>query len=298
MPSIYFTGRRVLKHGESQQNFETGAKRDTQKGKLRYDLLSPLADFREAQIMTKGAEHYGDRNWEKGMPMMRVVASLKRHFMAWLFREEDEDHLAQFTWNARALLHYDEAIKRGILPAELDDRIDYAGNKQLDDLIKVAERRETFPGPRSGDPRKTAIWDSLCRAGCLPEVARVIAEGVTFATKQITRNHDEIPFVYIAGPMRGIAEFNFPAFDKARDELISQGFHVLSPADIDRAAGDENSDDQARFAMRDFHALHFLKTCNKDGRLMLLKGWENSVGASAEYHVAKWLKMPVNFYVG
>lgn len=43
--------------------------------------------------------------------------------------------------------------------------------------------------------------------------------------------------VYIAGRMRGVPLFNFPAFDAARDRLEALGIEVLSPADMDRAAG-------------------------------------------------------------
>ena len=43
--------------------------------------------------------------------------------------------------------------------------------------------------------------------------------------------------VYVAGPMRGKKFFNFPAFDDAKEDLESQGFSVISPADLDRAVG-------------------------------------------------------------
>lgn len=43
--------------------------------------------------------------------------------------------------------------------------------------------------------------------------------------------------VYIAGKMRGVPYFNFPAFDKARNRLSNLGLTPLSPADMDRAAG-------------------------------------------------------------
>ena len=41
--------------------------------------------------------------------------------------------------------------------------------------------------------------------------------------------------VYLAGPMRGIANFNFPAFDFAAHKLRNQGFYVFSPAERDRS---------------------------------------------------------------
>jgi|GEM_PF-3298331 len=43
--------------------------------------------------------------------------------------------------------------------------------------------------------------------------------------------------VYVAGRMRGLPYYNFPAFDEARDRLAGLGLTPLSPADMDRAAG-------------------------------------------------------------
>jgi hypothetical protein len=42
--------------------------------------------------------------------------------------------------------------------------------------------------------------------------------------------------VYIAGPMRGIPEFNFPAFDAAARGR-AMGLEIISPAELDRAHG-------------------------------------------------------------
>jgi len=37
--------------------------------------------------------------------------------------------------------------------------------------------------------------------------------------------------IYIAGPMTGLPEFNYPAFNAAAEYLRSLGHHVENPAD-------------------------------------------------------------------
>lgn len=56
--------------------------------KIRYDLLHPIATKGLAMVMTKGAEKYAERNWERGMSWTSVLASMKRHIAAF---ESGED---------------------------------------------------------------------------------------------------------------------------------------------------------------------------------------------------------------
>lgn len=51
-------------------------------GKLRYDLLHPVAQKGIAEVLTFGANKYEDRNWEKGMSWTSTIASMKRHLAA------------------------------------------------------------------------------------------------------------------------------------------------------------------------------------------------------------------------
>lgn len=37
--------------------------------------------------------------------------------------------------------------------------------------------------------------------------------------------------IYIAGPMSGLPEFNYPAFNRAAAVLRAQGHHVENPAE-------------------------------------------------------------------
>lgn len=112
----------VTKDSGDRQDFDTGARRDVQTGKPRYDLLPPVALRRLADLYARGAEKYGEGNYEKGMPFTRVYASLFRHLIQWREGDKEEDHLAAVAWNAFALMLYEDRINKNLLPKELDDR--------------------------------------------------------------------------------------------------------------------------------------------------------------------------------
>ena len=110
--------------------------------------------------------------------------------------------------------------------------------------------------------------------------------------------------IYIAGPMRGIRHFNFPAFDAARDLLTETGWNPISPADLDRATGfDEKAfpDDydwidlkKIGFSVHDAidRDVEAIKSCDA---IYMLKGWENSKGAKAEKAMAEWLGLEIKY---
>lgn len=108
-----------------RQEFNTGAVRDIQEGKGRYDLISPIALQRLAKHYENGAKKYGEGNWEKGMPLSRYLDSLIRHAYKLVMGMDDEDHAAAIAWNAFAYIHTKEMIDQGKLPKELDNITKY-----------------------------------------------------------------------------------------------------------------------------------------------------------------------------
>jgi len=115
----------LVSSGQNQSFGEGRAVRDADATKPRPDLISPFAEERQGTWLRMGAERYAERNWEKGMTFSRCIASLKRHTMKYQQGMRDEDHLAAIMFNAMALIHYEEMIKRGILPPELNDMPNY-----------------------------------------------------------------------------------------------------------------------------------------------------------------------------
>jgi hypothetical protein len=99
--------------------------------------------------------------------------------------------------------------------------------------------------------------------------------------------------------MRGIPEFNFPAFHAAAAKLRAEGHEVFSPAerDIERhggvdisagnATGDEKlASQQHGFDLRTALAEDLDFICRKAEAIALLPGWVNSKGARAEHAAA------------
>jgi len=111
----------MIDNGKRQSFGKGMAIRDTADDKPRPDLISPFADERLGHWLRMGARKYAERNWEKGMPFSRCVASLRRHVMRYQQGRRDEDHLAAVLFNAMALIHYEEMIERSVLPASLND---------------------------------------------------------------------------------------------------------------------------------------------------------------------------------
>jgi hypothetical protein len=102
--------------------------------------------------------------------------------------------------------------------------------------------------------------------------------------------------VYIAGKMRGIEYYNFPAFDEARDRLTAQGYDVVSPADLDRERGVDPMElpvdhdwncvpDGFDFDACVRHDVDAILSCDA---VYLLDSWTDSCGARAEKALAEW----------
>lgn len=107
--------------------------------------------------------------------------------------------------------------------------------------------------------------------------------------------------IYLAGPMQGYPEFNFPTFHKAAAYLRLQGHFVFSPAerDIERHGMDISKGamkgELAEIAHTGFSLGQALADdtnfiCLEADAIALLPGWEQSGGALAEWSLAKTLK--------
>ncbi len=84
---------------DERREFETGAVRDSAAGKGRYDLLPWGAIHALAQHCERGAEHYGERNVNKGIPQHSFMDSGMRHLSLYMQGDAEDHHLAAAAWN-------------------------------------------------------------------------------------------------------------------------------------------------------------------------------------------------------
>lgn len=111
--------------------------------------------------------------------------------------------------------------------------------------------------------------------------------------------------IYLAGPMRGYPEFNFPEFYAAAAKLRAAGHVVFNPAEkdnekhgVDISKGNITGDEveaakQHGFNLREALAVDLSFICLEAEAIAMLSGWENSKGATAEYTTAVALDLEV-----
>jgi len=81
------------------------------------------------------------------------------------------------------------------------------------------------------------------------------------------------PTIYIAGPMTGYDDFNFPAFDKVAKEWDERGYAVLNPASSFMRRQDLSYEQYMRSAVM---------LLIQASAIVLLPGWQKSNGACME----------------
>jgi len=109
--------------------------------------------------------------------------------------------------------------------------------------------------------------------------------------------------VYLAGPMRKIPQFNFPAFKDATAELRSMGYSVFSPQEYEEAKGLDTRYMNGYEAEADIGvdlglslAADLDYICTQADVVVVLPNSEKSLGVAAEIATARALGKPVWSY--
>jgi hypothetical protein len=104
--------------------------------------------------------------------------------------------------------------------------------------------------------------------------------------------------LYLAGPMRGYDQYNFPAFIEAASALRMFGDHeVWSPAERDMKEDGFDPEKDRPKSMSHYMEHDLPAVCRAEG-VALLPGWEQSQGACLEVVVALSLNKSVYAYYG
>lgn len=90
--------------------------------------------------------------------------------------------------------------------------------------------------------------------------------------------------VYVSGPMTGMPNLNFPAFNEAAQRLRLAGYTVINPVELNP----DPATSWTQCMRNDIKAL-----CDCDA-VALLPGWENSQGAHLEVHIGHRLGLRVS----
>jgi nucleoside 2-deoxyribosyltransferase len=93
------------------------------------------------------------------------------------------------------------------------------------------------------------------------------------------------PKVYIAGPMRGLPNYNYPLFHETAAALRKAGFLVFNPAECPEVFEEEG----IQGAMQ----VDLSWIINEADLIFLLPGWQKSDGACTEAYLGLTLGLPV-----
>lgn len=96
---------------------------------------------------------------------------------------------------------------------------------------------------------------------------------------------------YLAGPMSGYPENNFPAFITAAHALRRWGLVVVNPAELTLAK--YGTVEEAMKVPWETHLARDIGELVKCDAVVVMPGWEKSPGATLEVDVARRLRMPV-----
>lgn len=310
--------------------------------KVPLHLIPPSALIEEAMCMSDGAKKYGPYNWrEEGKPVTVTVyvAAAMRHLLAFMDGEDlDPDsghsHLGHLRAGIGVVMDamacgnaIDDRPPKGPATKLLEQHAQKSPlltelvAQTLDGIKKdVAAGRaiECTPAmichyhPERPDPF-CKVCDRLAEEHAAGVVINANPENVIMPSDprfdEAVRLVDVVlaanKKAYVGGPMRGYPEYNFPAFDAARDSLHRRGWDIISPADMDRAHGLDpkdpateaivnawTRDDWKRVIARDVESILSLDPERGDA-LALLPGWEKSTGAVAEFFLARWCGLAV-----
>lgn len=96
--------------------------------------------------------------------------------------------------------------------------------------------------------------------------------------------------IYLSGPMTGLPDFNYPAFEEKAKELRALGHEVKNPTEHDYNV--------SALPLREAFADYTDYICKEADAVYLLSGWHKSHGAKIEHDLASYLGLIVMYEGG
>lgn len=93
--------------------------------------------------------------------------------------------------------------------------------------------------------------------------------------------------IYLSGPMKGYPQSNYPLFNAVAAALRDAGHSVHNPAEFPHDGPHET------FPLRKAFASYCKFICEEADTIVLLPGWEKSLGVSAELALARNCKLDI-----
>lgn len=90
--------------------------------------------------------------------------------------------------------------------------------------------------------------------------------------------------------MKGYPESNYPLFNRVAGELRDEGHYVMNPAEFSPKSTPET------FPLRKAFAAYCKFICEEADTIVLLPGWQASLGVSAELALAKNCGLSIQEY--
>jgi hypothetical protein len=150
------------------------------------------------------------------------------------------------------------------------------------DIVSVVDDRRFTP---FYDPKLTETITRTGQGVIRNHPFKVDTDGV------VLTDNPSFGRIYLAGPMAGYPERNYPAFMRAAKALRDLGYEVYNPAEYEANERFKGQEDRSEFPLREAFTEYTNYILNRADIIALLPGYENSVGATAELSLARVVKL-------
>lgn len=243
----------------------------------RYDLI-PTEPLRLlAKHYGVGSLKYDDDNWQKGYDWRLSYAALQRHVnQFWAGEDIDAEtgspHLIAAAWHCFTLTWF--MAHRPEFDTRTTTKSHCGHSVHIHDNVATSNHLSG-----TACDFKLATWP-----GSIPYYSGPVDGYIHYPVAP-----DDEATIYVSGPMSGVVEHNYPAFNQAATGLRAAGWNVINPAEL--GDGDTTK-------AWDFYLRRDLAELTKATHIYMLPGWPNSRGASLEFDVAQRLGITVIYHPG